>query len=134
MAKVKPHEISKEMRKKAINDLFEAIEKLKTKKEIVKFFLGLFTASEALMLARRIQVAQLLLEDKSYEDIRKILNVSSHLVHRVDQWLYKGEDDDIQWLQEIIKKEKKRQKPARHYSEGLLNRYVFHRMWSDLFD
>lgn len=134
MAKVKPHEISKEMRKKAINDLFEAIEKLKTKKEIVKFFLGLFTASEALMLARRIQVAQLLLKDKSYEDIRKILNVSSHLVHRVDQWLYKGEDDDIQWLQEIIKKEEKRQKPARHYSEGLLNRYVFHRMWSDLFD
>ena len=60
MSKIKPHEIDSKEKKEIINDMFEVIECLKTKQEIIDFLLGLFTASEALMMARRIQIAKLI--------------------------------------------------------------------------
>lgn len=134
MAKVKPYEINKKEKNQVINDLFDSIDKLKTKKEIVKFFLGLFTSSEALMLARRIQIAQLLLEGESYDYIMRKLKVSSHTIHRTDQWLHRGKELDVKWLHSIVKKEKKRNEiKKRRYSGSMLDRYAFHRFWSDLF-
>jgi TrpR-related protein YerC/YecD len=134
MAKVKPHEIDKKEKQEAISDFFEVIEKLGNKKEMLDFFLGLLTSSEALMLARRIQIAQLLIDEKSYEEIQKKLKVGSQTIHRTDKWINNGDDKVVYWLKNILKGEVKEQKGRyKNFSESLLNKYPAHRFWSDLF-
>ena len=133
MAKVKPHAIDKKERNEAVYGFFDVVEKLGNKKEMLDFFLGLLTSSEALMLARRIQIAQLLEEGMGYVEIQKKLKVSSQTIHSVDQWINNGDDKISGWLKRIIKREIKKEKNYKNFSESLLNKYPAHRFWSDLF-
>lgn len=134
MAKVKPHDIDKNKKKEAIEDLVNTIEKLKTKNETVNFLFGLLTPSEILMMARRIQIANLLVEDKSYFDIMEELKTSSQNIHRVDRWLNNCDEKTSIWLKKVVKKKwKPKGQEGRYYSESLLRKYPFHRFWSDLF-
>ena len=73
MGKVKYYSINPRERFRIIGEFFEIIAGLRVKKEVVAFLVGLLTPSEALMLARRIQIAKMLLEEKNYENIRKKL-------------------------------------------------------------
>jgi uncharacterized protein YerC len=101
---------------------------------MLDFFLRLLTSSEALMLARRIQIAQLLIEEKSYEEIQKKLKVGSQTIYRTDKWINNGDDKTVRWLRNILKKEVKEQKGKyKNFSGSLLNKYPAHRFWSDLF-
>ncbi len=135
MAKVKPYEIDPGEKRRTIKDLFEVISGLRTKDEIINFFLGLFTASEALMIARRIQIAKMLIEDNSYEEIKEKLKVSSQTIHKTDQWLHNSDDLQNNWLVDRIKgaEKKKIKRDSRNYSGSLLNKYAHHRFWKDLF-
>lgn len=134
MAKVKPHSIDPKEKYEAVDSLFEVISKLKTKKEIVDFFLGLFTASESLMMARRIQVARMLLDGKSYEYITKKLHVSSQMIHKTDQWLHKGDDKYVAWLKSRLQIEQKDREIKTLNYESMLDRYPYHRFLKNLFD
>jgi len=87
MSKVKISSISKEERMKLIGDLFDIVYGLKTKSNTVDFLVGLLTPSESLMLARRIQIGKLLLEEKTYEEIRDNLKVSHHTISGVENWM-----------------------------------------------
>ncbi|HFC76824.1 MAG TPA: hypothetical protein ENJ27_01200, partial [Candidatus Moranbacteria bacterium] len=102
MAKIKPYEVDPKEKREIIEDLFLAISRLKTKKEIIDFFLGLFTASEVLMIARRIQVAKLLLEEKSYNQIQSKLGASSQMINKTDIWLHDGNEKYVKWLTKVI--------------------------------
>ena len=137
MSKVKPHSIDPKEKYKAIDSLFDVISKLKTKQEIVDFFLGLFTASESLMMARRIQIARMLLDDKSYDEIKKKLRVSSQTINATDKWLHKGDEKYTAWLRsrvsQIESKEKNKIKTNLTY-ENLLDKYNHHRFIKNLFD
>ncbi|MEF3691436.1 MAG: YerC/YecD family TrpR-related protein [Candidatus Moraniibacteriota bacterium] len=134
MSKVKPHEIDKKEKKRVVNEMFEVIERLKTKQEIIDFILGLFTASEALMMARRIQVAKLILSKKSYSDIREEVGASSHTIQRVDQWLHDNEGENIFWLKKcLVGKDKKEKKSRSYCCSNPLNKYAHHRFIKDLF-
>jgi uncharacterized protein YerC len=54
----------------------------------VRFFLErLLTESEIVMLARRLQIAELLVGGRTYEQIRRKLNVGMSTVQNVDRWL-----------------------------------------------
>ncbi len=137
MAKVKPHTVKPKEKYQAINSLFEVVSSLKTKQEIINFFLGLFTPSEALMVARRIQIAQMLLEDKSYEEIRKKLKVGTATVQRTYQWLHGGDDKYNNWLQNKIQKIGKSDKSNQINNtieyDSLLDKYPYHRFIKNIF-
>ncbi|NLC31436.1 MAG: hypothetical protein GX765_05305, partial [Candidatus Moranbacteria bacterium] len=55
MGKVQTKNIDKNERYKIIGDFYEIVTNLRTKNEVIGFFMGLLTPSEALMFARRIQ-------------------------------------------------------------------------------
>jgi len=135
MAKVKPHTIDPKEKFEAIDSLFNAIANLKTKKEIVDFFLGLFTASESLMMARRIQVARMLLDGKGFDAIQRKLHVSSQMVHKTDQWLHKGDDKYVAWLNVRIQKQPIIKDEIKTFTyESMLDKYPYHRFIKNLFD
>ncbi len=133
MAKVKPHEISEKEGKRIIFDFLSVVDRLKTKKEISDFFLGLLTASEALMFARRIQIARMLIEGKSYGDIKNRLRVGTNTIQRADRWLHKGDSKDFEWLMKVIAEGKEKEN-KQFQKESMLNRYPQHRFWSELFE
>lgn len=139
MGKVRPHTIDPKEKFQAVDSLFDVISKLKTKQEIVDFFLGLFTQSESLMMARRIQVARMLLDGKNYEEIQRKLKVGSQTVHATYCWLHKGDEKYTAWLKSrVIKIEDKNKSKSKNKSrqtyESLLDKYPYHRFIKSLFD
>jgi TrpR-related protein YerC/YecD len=58
------------------------------KKEDARFFLErLLTESEVIMLVRRLQIAELLVDGRTYEQIQRKLGVSMSTIRGVDRWL-----------------------------------------------
>jgi uncharacterized protein YerC len=137
MAKIKPHQIDPKKKYVAINDLFEVIAELKTKKEIVDFFLGLFSPSESLMLARRIQISKMLLGGANYEDIRIFLGVGNSTIQKTDHWLHGGDEKYTKWLEDtIIRTENKKGRNSKsgYDPASLLNKYPYHRFINRIFN
>src|SRR3989339_445794 len=111
MPKVKSYSIDPREKRIIISDLFEIIVNLRNKEETLEFLIGLLTPSEILMIARRIQIARMLLEEDNYEVIRKKLKVSHQTINKVEHWLREYE---------TIK------------SSSLLDRYAHHRFLKEL--
>jgi len=65
----------------------KALVELKTPEEAAHFLKDLLSKQEAEMLAKRIEIARLLIEGHKYEDIQKILKVSQGTISRVSLWL-----------------------------------------------
>lgn len=63
---------------------------LESREEVKNFFKDFISETEALMLARRIQIAKLLLQGKSYEAIRENLKTSHMTIAGVHRWLQGG--------------------------------------------
>ncbi|KKP70464.1 MAG: TrpR family protein YerC/YecD [Candidatus Moranbacteria bacterium GW2011_GWE2_35_2-] len=135
MSKVKPHTIDPKEKFQAIDSLFDVILKLKTKQEIVDFFLGLFTSSESLMMARRIQIARMLLDNKSYDEIKNKLKVASQTIHATDKWLHKGDEKYTTWLKTRVSEIENKNKRKNNLTyESLLDKYSHHRFIKNLFE
>lgn len=131
MAKVKSHEINSKERYKIIGNFFDIIANLKSKKEVVDFFMGLLTPSENLMVARRIQIAQLLIEGEGYETIKNKLKVSFQTITKTERWLHSEDEDYNSWLAKCLKiKPLKNNREAE--KENLLDRYSHHRIIKNL--
>ena len=128
MPKVRPHLIDKKEKYKVIGRFFEIVSNLKSKKEVIDFFVGLLTSSESLMFARRIQIAEMLLEGDNYERIRKVLKVSNQTITKTDQWLHSGDENYGRWLEKCLKIKANLKDD---YSTGL-DRYAHHRFFKDL--
>lgn len=88
--KVKYHNLSEFEKKKYLGEFYSMVASLRNRDEVKKFFKDLLTLSEVVMISRRIQVAKLLLEGKSYEEIRKDLKVGFANICQVEKWLYNG--------------------------------------------
>lgn len=131
------HTLPQNETRKIVEDFLHLVLCLKTKQEVIEFFLGLMTPSEALMFARRIQIAKALLQEKnSYENIRGKLKVGFQTITKIDRWLHSGDEKRNQWLaKEILKLDdffqEERRKPK--ISPSPLNRYPEHRMMKELF-
>lgn len=90
MAKFNLKQLTSKERIKLLNLLWTSITELKTREEVKNFFKDLLSESEAIMLARRILVAQELLEGKTYEDIMKKYKVGRSTLANVNRWLESG--------------------------------------------
>lgn len=135
MGKVQTKNIDKNERYKIIGDFYEIVTNLRTKNEVIGFFMGLLTPSEALMFARRIQIAKMLLDDKSYDEIRKELKVGLSTVASVSTWLYGENDAFRKKIEEHKNSKSKIGKSGDNYKKNygsLLNKYPQHRILRDL--
>ena len=128
MSKIRFHDIDQNEKYKIIGELFELISRLKNKKEVVDFFIGLLTQSESLMMARRIQIAKQILEEKTYEEIRSNLKVGFSTIQKTEQWINGGWDDYKKWITGIIVKTNL----ERDNFKNLLDKYPNHRIWKKL--
>ena len=123
-----------------LDTLYTAVSSLHSREEVKKFLRDLLTESERVMMGRRIIVAQRLLEDKSYLEIKQELGVGMDTIIRVHRWL----EDDIDGYETAIKKlrkifESRQEKRDKTYLdpfsfEGLKKRYPLHFFLFNLFE
>jgi len=131
MPKVRVYSIDKKEKYKIIGELLEIIVSLRSKDEVVGFMIGLLTPSEVLMIARRIQIAKMLLQDATNEEIRRKLKVSYQTINKVEHWL-KNDENKFSIISEKIKSIEKNKKSKVGYSKGLLDKYAQHKFIKDL--
>jgi TrpR-related protein YerC/YecD len=135
MAKVKMHLVAERERYQMVGEFFEIVTNLKTKKNVIDFFIGIMTPSELLMIARRIQIAEMIIKEKNYDQIRKELKVSNQTITKVYGWLYDGNDgfgkEIAAQLKRKIESEKSGKRGRENY-ESMLNKYAHHRMLKSL--
>ena len=134
MSKVKAYLIDKKEKQRIISDLFKIFVELKTKNEAFAFLLGLFTPSEVVMIARRIQVVKMIIDGANYDKIRAKLKVSNQTITKMEHWL-RSDDTKTEF---IVKKiggydsEKKRVGLKNRMSGSMLDKYSYHSFFRDL--
>ncbi|GEM_PF-1507620 len=87
MARFDYRKLSDMQRQELVGELLDIMATVKDKKDLQTFFLQLVTPSEAVMLARRWQIAQRLAGGKSYYRIAEELKVGISTIESVDRWL-----------------------------------------------
>lgn len=93
-----------------INSLWNALALLEDRKEAEAFFKDVFTRTEILMFAKRIQIAKMLLLGYDYQTISSFVRVGNTTISKVSDWLNQSEGAKkvIQRLLEIEKREKEK--------------------------
>jgi len=90
MSRVNPRALDSNSKMKYLDLLWTSIAQLETREETKQFFKDLLSESEAIMLARRIEIAKRLIEGESYDKITADLKVGMDTISRVQQWLTSG--------------------------------------------
>lgn len=90
MPRRKVYEVEKEERYRMLDEFFQMVVQIRTKKAAASFFKDLLTPSESLMLTRRIEIAKLLLAGWDYRSISKRMKVGLNTINYVNRWLYSG--------------------------------------------
>lgn len=90
MPRKQPKTLSHEERTKLLDELWTMIALLESREEVKNFFKDLLSETEALMLARRIQIAKLLLRGVGYDEIKEKLNTGYSTIAGVHRWLQSG--------------------------------------------
>ncbi|MSU56259.1 MAG: hypothetical protein EXS51_03065 [Candidatus Taylorbacteria bacterium] len=90
MSRKRFHAINPKERARILDEFWTMIALLETKEEVKNFFKDLLSASESVMLARRIQIAKLLLAGWGYDRIEKKLGTGPTTVASVHKWLQGG--------------------------------------------
>ena len=138
--KVRPRKLKGSDRMRYLDTLYTAVSSLNSREEVKNFLRDLLTESERVMAGRRIIIAQRLLEEKSYLEIKRELGVGIDTITRVHRWL----EDDIDGYEKVVKKlekifESRQEKINKAYIdpfsfEGLKKRYPLHFFLFNLFD
>ncbi len=110
--KVKYHELSENEKKKYLGDFYSMVASLQDRDEVKNFFKDLLTLSEIVMISRRIQIARMLLENKTHEEIRRTLKVGFNNISQVERWLYNGFGGYKTTVGKYNKKQKQKERDA----------------------
>ncbi len=78
------------LERKDVDELFDAVLTLKNREECYRFFEDLCTINEIHAIAQRMQVAKLLSEKKTYNEIESITNASTATISRINKCLVYG--------------------------------------------
>lgn len=79
--------LSREEVEKIFYKLCLAISEMRDAKESAELMRDLLSLQEAEMIAKRLKIADLLMKDKTYDEIKKELRVSFGTIARVQEWL-----------------------------------------------
>ncbi len=96
--------MSKSIRTKDVDHLFEAILTLKDKEECYTFFEDVCTINELLSISQRFEVALMLREGRTYLDISEETGASTATISRVNRSLNYGNDGYDMALNRMKKK------------------------------
>ena len=88
------------LKNKETDDLFKAILMLETEEDCYRFFEDICTIKELQAISQRFQVAKLLYQKKTYNEIEDITKASTATISRVNRCLIYGADG----YQKILKK------------------------------
>jgi TrpR-related protein YerC/YecD len=132
--KVKYHELTQKQRKKFLGDFYSIVAELKTRDEVKRFFKDLLTLSETVMISRRIQIALMLLDGYTQEEVKDTLKVGFNNIAQVERWLNNGFGGYKKAIQVYKKKSDKVQsrKEKKVLKHELLHRYPHHRFLLEL--
>ena len=89
MAK-KYSKISNNEKERLFKDFCGAISVLKTPEEVRDFVIDLLTKAEVIMIAKRIKIAKLLIDGKSYQSIENLTGAGQGTIARINYWLSEG--------------------------------------------
>lgn len=128
--------LSKQEQEKLLIGFCKALVELKTPEEAAHFLKDLLSKQEAEMLAKRIEIARLLIKGFTYADVQKMLKVSHGTIARVNQWLATS-GEGYRLIVERVKEEKSE---TQEYIEELEKPFSWKRMkrryplyfWPDL--
>lgn len=132
MSKVRFHEIDGRERRRIVGELLDVVSGIKSRDEMFELLFRLLTPSEVIMLARRLQIAKLLLENVGYDEICKRHHVSHRTIADVEGWLRENPTRAglVSRRLEAIKKQSRIKKS----SGNMLDKYSHHRFIKELFD
>lgn len=115
MPRSKPQLMPLRERNKLLGEFWTTISLLETVDEIKNFLKDLLSETEAVMLARRLKIAQLIYAGWSYERIEKSLHTSPATIASVHSWLDGGFGGYISGIirlkREVHRKVDSREKP-----------------------
>ena len=101
MPKISTAKISKQEMNKMLSLLYLKIAKLKNKKEIADFLSDILMDSEKVMILRRLQIAKMLMEEKTYEEVRAKLGVGFDNIKTVRHKIDFGSGGYLKFIKEI---------------------------------
>lgn len=87
-----------------IDELFEAVLTLQDIEDCYRFFEDICTINELHAIAQRLQVAKLLSEKKTYNEIESVTGASTATISRINKCLIYGADGYKRVLTRIRKK------------------------------
>ena len=89
-----------------IDELFEAVLTLKDSEDCYRFFEDICTINEIHAIAQRLQVAKLLSEKKTYNEIENLTSASTATISRINKCLVYGADGYKRVLARLKEKER----------------------------
>lgn len=132
MSKVSPRKLSSDQKMKSLDILWTSIASLRAREEVKSFFKDLLTPTESIMLGRRLQIAQMLLEGKGYNFICEEIGTSKATIASVHQWLssgFGGYEKALKRFEDVVDRRfrgNRKRKMAPMSFEWLKNKYPLH--------
>ena len=97
------------LKDESVDKLFEAILLLQNVEECYRFFEDICTVSEIKSLAQRLEVAKMLMENKTYTLISNLTGASTATISRVKRSLDYGADGYRLVLERLREREEKKE-------------------------
>ncbi len=83
-------QVNKQVEKKIFKELYKVLADFRKPKQVESFFKDVLSETERTVIAKRLGIAQMLHQGKSYKEIKDSLKVSSATIASVSSWLEKG--------------------------------------------
>lgn len=93
-------------RREDIDELFDGILTLRDREDCYRFFEDICTINEIHSIAQRLQVAKLLSQKKTYNEIEKVTKASTATISRINKCIVYGADGYRRVLDRINNEEK----------------------------
>ena len=90
MTKISRRKLSNDSWSRFKKHFWQAVALIKSEVEAQQFFYDLLTPTEIKMLSKRLEAAKLLVDGKSYDEIRKELCLGNSTIANVSNWLEQG--------------------------------------------
>lgn len=120
MPKVDPKRYTKAERRLLKEEFLTALQEMKAGNECLKLLSDLFTESEFVMFARRMQIAKRLIAGFSYLRIRRELRVGLDTIQAVHEWLESKFEDYRRIIPPLLKS------PQAQWERALRRAYSAH--------
>ncbi|MBF1146804.1 MAG: TrpR-like protein YerC/YecD [[Eubacterium] sulci] len=93
-------------RREDIDELFDGILTLRDREDCYRFFEDICTINEIHSIAQRLQVAKLLSQKKTYNEIEKVTKASTATISRINKCIVYGADGYRRVLDRLNNEEK----------------------------